>query len=300
MRSSYFCRKTGMLLVPYGSASLRAMATYERILALYRKDYPGMPVLLAFTSRLMIKRLEAREGITVPNIEEGLGKLSGQGCKQVVVQSLQIVPGGEFHRLVSISREYEKKDADPEKRLKITIGLPLLSGLEDCRRVSKILPDLWNEPTKDGGSNARDETDRKSQFAVEPKKDAVLLAGHGTGHPADAIYSQMAQVLKKDYSQVLLGTIEGFPGLLEMIDELKATGVQKVRLHPFLLVAGGHAENDISGPAPDSWKSTLERAGIEVDFHLSALGEIEGIVQILKEHSLKALEEMEIQADRRE
>jgi sirohydrochlorin cobaltochelatase len=254
------------------------MATYERILALYRKDYPGMPVLLAFTSRLMIKRLQEREGITVPNIEEGLAKLSCQGCKQVVVQSLQIVPGREFHRLVSLSREYEKKDADPEKRLKITIGLPLLSGLEDCRRVSKILPDLWND--------------------IEPKKDAVLLAGHGTGHPADAIYSQMAQVLKKDYGQVLLGTIEGFPGLLEMVDELKATGVQKVRLRPFLLVAGGHAENDISGPAPDSWKSTLERAGIEVDFHLSALGEIEGIVQILKEHSLKALEEMEMQADK--
>ena len=279
MRSSYFCRKTGMLLVPYGSASPRAMATYEKILALYRKDYPGMPVLLAFTSRLMIKRLQEREGIAIPNIEEGLGKLSGQGCKQVVVQSLQIVPGGEFHRLVSLSREYEKKDADPEKKLKIAIGLPLLSGLEDCRRVSKNLPDLWND--------------------IEPKKEAVLLAGHGTGHPADAIYSQMAQVLKKDYGQVLLGTIEGFPGLLEMIDELKATGVQKVRLRPFLLVAGGHAENDISGPAPDSWKSTLERAGIEVDFHLSALGEIEGIVQILKEHSLKALEEMEIQADRR-
>ncbi len=280
MRSSYFCRKTGMLLVPYGSASPRAMATYEKILALYRKDFPSMPVLLAFTSRLIIKRLQEREGIAIPNIEEGLGKLTGQGCKQVVVQSLQIVPGGEFHRLLSISREYERGEADPEKRLKITIGLPLLSGLEDCRRVSKNLPDLWND--------------------IESKKEAVLLAGHGTGHPADAIYSQMAQVLKKDYGQVLLGTIEGFPGLLEMIDELKATGVQKVRLHPFLLVAGGHAENDISGPAPDSWKSTLERAGIEVDFHLSALGEIEGIVQILKEHSLKALEEMEMQADRRE
>ena len=268
-----------MLLVPYGSASSRAMATYEKILALYRKDFPGMPVLLAFTSHLMIKRLQEREGIAIPNIEEGLGKLSCQGCKQVVVQSLQIVPGGEFHRLVSLSRECEKKDADPEKRMKIAIGLPLLSGIEDCRRVSKNLPDLWND--------------------IESKKEAVLFAGHGTGHPADAIYTQMAQVLKKDYGQVLLGTIEGFPGLLEMIDELKLIGAQKVRLRPFLLVAGGHAENDISGPAPDSWKSSLERAGIEVDFHLSALGEIEGIVQILKEHSLKALEEMEMQADRR-
>lgn len=281
--------KTGIVLVPYGSASLSAMATYEKIMALYRKDFPGIPILLAFTSRLMIQRLEKREGITVFGIEEALDMLSRQGCGQVVVQSLQIVPGGEFHRLVSLSREYERAENDPEKRLKIRIGFPLLSGLEDCRKVSKILPDLWNEPIRGAGSNEGVETGRMGQFAVDSKKEVVLLAGHGTGHPADAIYSQMARVLKKDYGQVLLGTIEGFPGLLEMIDELKASDVQKVRLRPFLLVAGGHAKNDISGPGPESWKSTLERDGFVVDVRLAALGEMDGIVSILLEHTRRAL-----------
>ena len=281
--------KTGIVLVPYGSASAQAMATYEKIIALYRKDFPGIPILLAFTSRLMIKRLLEREGITVLRIEEALDNLSGQGCKQVVVQSLQIVPGGEFHRLVSISREYEREKGDAEKRLKIRIGLPLLSGLEDCRMVSKILPDLWNESTRDAGLNAGEETGRMSQFAAGSKNEAVLLAGHGTGHPADAIYSQMARVLKQDYGQVLLGTIEGFPGLLEMIDELKASGAQKVRLRPFLLVAGGHAVNDIGGLGPDSWKSTLEREGFGVDVRLAALGDLDGIISILLEHTRSAL-----------
>lgn len=281
--------KAGIVLVPYGSASPQAVATYEKIMALYRNDFPGIPILLAFTSRLMIKRLQEREGITVLRIEEALAQLSRQGCKQVVVQSLQIVPGGEFHRLVSISREYESEKGDAEKRLKIRIGLPLLSGLEDCRRVSKILPDLWNESTRDAGLNAGEETGRMSQFGAGSKNEAVLLAGHGTGHPADAIYSQMARVLKQDHGQVLLGTIEGFPGLLEMIDELKASGAQKVRLRPFLLVAGGHAKNDISGPGPESWKSTLEREGFGVDVRLSALGEMDGIVSILLEHTRRAL-----------
>jgi sirohydrochlorin cobaltochelatase len=285
--------KMGMLLVPYGSASLRAMATYEKILATYRKDFPGMTILLAFTSRLMKKRLQEREGIAVLSIEEGLDRLSAQGCMQAVVQSLQIVPGGEFHRLVSISREYEGKEKDPEKRLKIRIGLPLLSSLEDCRRVSEVLPNLWSEPRREGEANDVKDTGRMEHFPIGSKKEAVLLAGHGTGHPADAVYSQMAQVLKRDHGPVLLGTIEGFPGLLEMIEELKACGAEKVRLRPFLLVAGGHAENDISGPGPDSWKSTLERAGFVVDVRLTALGEIEGIVSSLKEHTRRALEDLD-------
>lgn len=54
--------KAGIVLVPYGSASPQAVATYEKIMALYRNDFPGIPILLAFTSRLMIKRLEVREG----------------------------------------------------------------------------------------------------------------------------------------------------------------------------------------------------------------------------------------------
>ena len=92
--------KTGMLLVPYGSASSRAMATYEKILALYRKDFPEMPVLLAFTSRLMIKRLQEREGIAIPNIEEALGKPLRPGLQTGGGPILQIVLW-EFHRLAS-------------------------------------------------------------------------------------------------------------------------------------------------------------------------------------------------------
>ncbi|HON36302.1 MAG TPA: sirohydrochlorin cobaltochelatase [Methanothrix sp.] len=266
--------EAGILLAPYGSASPRAMATYERILASYRRSFPGMPILLAFTSGLMIKRLEEREGIAVLSIEEGLEQLSGLGCIQAVAQSLHIVPGGEFHRLVSQARGYKLKEADREERLRISIGLPLLSGLEDCLRLSGALPPLWNEPPRG------------------EEEDAVLLAGHGTGHPADALYSQMAQVLRRDHGRVLLGAIEGFPGIEEMIEELKACGAEKIRLRPFLLVAGGHAENDIAGPGRDSWKSTLEREGFEVDVRLKALGEMDGVVALLQEHTRRALESM--------
>ena len=74
--------------------------------------------------------------------------------------------------------------------------------------------------------------------------------GHGTGHPADALYSLMSRVLKKDHKNVFLGTMEGFSGLAELLPDLKGSGARVVRLLPFLLVAGGHAENDIFGQSP--------------------------------------------------
>jgi sirohydrochlorin cobaltochelatase len=69
--------------------------------------------------------------------------------------------------------------------------------------------------------------------------------------------------------------------------------VRKVRLLPFLLVAGGHAVNDIAGAGPESWKSTLEREGFEVEVHLRGLGDMESIVSILLEHTRSALVKME-------
>ena len=95
----------------------------------------------------------------------------------------------------------------------------------------------------------------------------------------------MAGVLKKDHRNVFLGTLEGFPGFVEIVAELKGSGVRKIRLLPFLLVAGGHAEKDIAGAGPESWKSTLEREGFEVDVRLCGLGEMEGIVSIFLEHT---------------
>ncbi|NTU70194.1 hypothetical protein HGB13_05290, partial [bacterium] len=39
----------------------------------------------------------------------------------------------------------------------------------------------------------------QSRSDRDPEKEAVLLVGHGTGHPADSLYSLMAQILKRDY-----------------------------------------------------------------------------------------------------
>ena len=124
----------------------------------------------------------------------------------------------------------------------------------------------------------------------------MVLVAHGTGHPADALYSLLADVLRREQrgANVFLGSIEGYPGLIEIAEDLKSCGTRKVRLLPFLLVAGGHANSDIAGEGPGSWKSVLEREGFSVSADLRGLGECPEIVSLFLEHTRSALSKMEI------
>ncbi|MDQ1262247.1 MAG: Cobalt chelatase [Euryarchaeota archaeon] len=264
----------GIVLAPYGTLFPQALATYSQIQKTYEHAFPGSPIRLAFTSNLMRKRLQEREGISIPSLQAALEELCNQGSKRVVVQSLQIVPGGEFHQVAALVQELKWKNHSISR---LEIGSPLLSSLPDCRRVSSLLPALWSGDT----------------YRRDPVKEAVLLVGHGTGHPADALYSLMHQVIREEHENVFLGTIEGFCGLDGILPELNGSGTRVVRLLPFLLVAGGHAENDIFGQSHESWKSTMEREGYEVVTDRRGLGESAEIVSLFLEHTKNAQERME-------
>lgn len=64
----------------------------------------------------------------------------------------------------------------------------------------------------------------------------------------------------KGYENFHVGTIEGYPTFDTMLAKLKASGVKKVMLMPFMFVAGDHVNNDIAG----DWKKELEDNGYEV------------------------------------
>ncbi|MCK9441649.1 MAG: sirohydrochlorin cobaltochelatase, partial [Methanothrix sp.] len=184
----------GIVLAPYGTLFPPALATYDQILKAYERMFPGSLVRLAFTSHLMRKRLQEKKGISIQSLPAALRELCDLGSESVIVQSLQIVPGREFHQVAALVQEL--KGANPAFS-RLEIGLPLLSDLPDCRKVSSFLPALCCDPA----------------YRRNPEKEAVLLVGHGTGHPADALYSLMSMVLKEEHKNVFLGTIEGFSGL---------------------------------------------------------------------------------------
>jgi sirohydrochlorin cobaltochelatase len=274
---------TAIVLVPYGSSYPQAIDTYNRIKAVYEREFPGSPVRLAFASQLMIKRLNEKEGIVIPSPLASLAQLFDLGYKSAVVQSLQIVPGEEFHQMASLVKGL--KDIGTKSGFdRLELGLTLLAGPEDCKKVSSLIPAFL----KRYAVNREDREDLR-----DPESEAIVLVGHGTGHPADSLYSLMGSILRKDHHNVFLGTLDGFPGILDVISELKASGAKKVKLMPFLLVWGGHATNDLAGRGPSSLKSLLEQKGFEVDVQLQPLGEQEEIVSIYLEHTKAALKRIE-------
>jgi len=120
----------------------------------------------------------------------------------------------------------------------------------------------------------------------------VLLAGHGTNHPADALYCLLASILDKQYRNVFLASIEGAFGLEDLLPALKERGAERILLMPFMLVAGGHAEKDLFGVDPQSWKSILEREGYQVSSHNQGMGESSEVISLFLERTRRAMDKM--------
>ena len=67
---------------------------------------------------------------------------------------------------------------------------------------------------------------------------------------------------------VILAQMLGWPHLDTVTPQLKAKGIKNVTLMPLMMVAGDHANNDMAGDEPDSFKSQLEAEGFKVSTYI--------------------------------
>lgn len=256
--------KKAILVVSFGTTyeSTRKL-TIEKIEDSIRDKFKTYEVRRAFTSHMVIKKLKDVYGIYVEKPEEALQRLYEEGFSEVVVQPLHIIPGEEYEYISKVVENYRKQD----RFCNITLGRPLLyfKGEENLPDDYSILVEAL-----------------KTQFK---EKENVILMGHGTHHPANAVYSCLQAVLKDHgLSNVFIGTIDGYPTLNNIIQYLKEKEIKELTLMPLLLVAGDHAINDMASDEEDSWKSILEREGFKVNIYLRGLGENEKIQEIYIKH----------------
>ena len=272
--------KMGIVLVSYGSLNSHAWETYEKIRFDYVKAFPGADVRLAFTSDFIRRVLSEKQGIFFHNPLTALAELFNQGCRSAVAQSLHVIPGSEFQQMASLV--HGSKNSEKSWFRNLEIGTPLLSSLQDCMEVSKALRPEFQSTKIEGH-------DQENENSADSEEVAYVLMGHGTSHSANRVYSQMAKVLEKDQKNVFLGTLEGFPGIDEVLLQTKKSGVEKVILMPFLLVAGGHALEDLTGDSANSWRGVFEREGFRTEVILKSLAENDGVIDIFVEHTRKAV-----------
>lgn len=246
--------KDAILVMSFGTTFKDTRAkTIDATVEAIKAAHPGVKVVTAFTSHIIIDRIKANEGIVYPTPEEALAALKAEGYTRVALTSLDIIPG----------MEYDYKDAVYQLHKndfkKMSIGTPLMYWQGQEGQADDITATMEALST---------------QFPKMGKKDAVLIMAHGTPHPANAYYSVMQSRLEElGYKNAYIFSVEGWPHLETVMPELKEKGIKNVTLMPLMMVAGDHANNDMAGDEPDSFKSILQANGFKVKTYLHGLGE---------------------------
>ena len=226
--------KKAILVVSFGtSVNATREKTIDRIEADIQKVMPDRAFYRAWTSGMIIRKIEKRDDVHINTVEEAMKQMLLDGITDVIVQPTHVIRGIEYDQLKEAVLERSSQFEQ------VRIGTPLLTTSEDADEVIQ-----------------------------------AVMEEIGT--------------IEKEEAVVFMGTVEAEPSLDTLLEKIQTLHVKRVILAPFMVVAGDHAINDMSGDEDDSWKSKFEKAGYEVECILKGLGEYPEVRQIYVKHALKA------------
>ena len=285
-----------ILLVAFGSTWEQAYDTFDKVVADYKSQFSGWDVYLSFSSAICINNARVGEN-TAPkdyySPEHWLTAIGLAGYKQIVVQSLQVIPGEEYRNVRDgfVKNFMNNKNGDfTEAYMKsidrqVTIGVPLMGEDQDVEDLANVLvAESDIKEALDGGYT-------------------VAFMGHGNpdgydyygGNIRYVELEHALQVLKPQ--QIYVGTVDMEDNYItQVIERMQADGIKsgKVQLYPLMSIAGDHAHNDMADEEdPESWISTFTAEGYEPVAYISNFKEpcwkkynaAEGYIPALAERS---------------
>ena len=271
-----------ILVVAFGSTWEQAYDTFDKVVADYKSQFSGWDVYLSFSSAICINNARAGENVAPRDYfdpEHWLTAIGLAGYKQVVVQSLQVIPGEEYRRVRDTyvkdfmnNRNGDFTDAYMKSLdQNVVVGTPLMAEESDAEALATVLN---NEPDIKAAVN----------------KGIVAFMGHGNPEGYDYYggnirYLQLEDALRNLNKNYYVGTVDmketyaedvlahigggkfdyqvGDMGKTSYYDKNTAT---KAQLYPLMSIAGDHAHNDMADPEdPESWYSLFNEAGIETE-----------------------------------
>lgn len=245
--------KKAIIVVSFGTSYLESIEkSIGKIEEGIRERFEEYEVYRAFTSHRIIKKLKEKHNIIVPTPEEILDELQSRGYEEIIIQPLHIIPGEEFQYITRVRDEYKNKFNT------LHVGRPVFyyEGIKDIPNDYSLFIESIKDLINDNN---------------------VVMVGHGTPHPSNAVYGCLQCVLEdKGYDNVFIGTVKGYPTFESVLNRLNKRNIKEVTIVPLMLVAGGHAINDMASDNEYSWKSMLEANGIKVNMYLHGLGEHKG------------------------
>ena len=268
-----------ILLVAFGSTWEQAYDTFDKVVADYKSSFPGWDVYLSFSSAICINQARAGENVDPKDYydpEHWLTAIGLAGYKQIIVQSLQVIPGEEYRRVrdnyvkdFMNNRNSDFTDAYMKSiDRNVVVGTPLMAEETDAQILAQTL---------------NNEADVKAAVA----EGIVAFMGHGNPEGYDYYggnirYLQLENNLRKinknyyvgtvdmdnTYAEDVLKHIEGgkfkyIVGDIPVDITYEANTNKKAQLFVLMSIAGDHAHNDMADPDDDeSWYSLFNEAGI--------------------------------------
>ncbi|MBQ3827750.1 MAG: sirohydrochlorin cobaltochelatase, partial [Prevotella sp.] len=194
-----------ILLVAFGSTWEQAYDTFDKVVSEYKSTFSGYDVYLSFSSAICINN--ARDGENTDpkdyyDPEHWLTAIGTAGYKQVVVQSLQVIPGEEYRRVRdSYVKDFmNNRNGDFSKAymksldLNVVVGTPLMADEIDAKNLANVL---------------NNEADVKAALA----NGIVAFMGHGNPEGYDYYggnvrYLQLENYLRELNPNFYVGTVD--------------------------------------------------------------------------------------------
>lgn len=269
-----------ILLVAFGSTWEQAYDTFDDVVGDYKRQFGGWDVYLAFSSAICINNARAGENVAPKDYydpEHWLTAIGLAGYKQVVVQSLQVIPGEEYRRVRdSYVKDFmNNRNGDfTEAYMKsldrnVVVGTPLMAEESDAVALATAL-------------------DNEADIHAAVAEGIVAFMGHGNPEGYDYYggnirYLQLEEALRAISSNYYVGTVDMdqtyAADVLEHIaggtftytvGDVTKTVVYEpntsttAQLYPLMSIAGDHAHNDMADEEDEeSWYSLFNAAGIE-------------------------------------
>ena len=268
-----------ILLVAFGSTWEQAYDTFDKVVDDYKAQFSGWDVYLSFSSAICINNARAGENVAPKDYydpEHWLTAIGLAGYKQVVVQSLQVIPGEEYRRVRdSYAKDFmNNRNGDftdaymKSLDLNVVVGTPLMAEESDAKTLATTL-------------NA------ESDVKAAVQQGIVAFMGHGNPEGYDYYggnvrYLQLEEYLRalnknyyvgtvdmdETYAEDVLKHIEGGTFDYQIGDVTKsitypANATKKAQLFVLMSIAGDHAHNDMADDEDEeSWFSMFNAEGI--------------------------------------
>ena len=294
-----------ILIVAFGSTWNNAFRAFDSTVEAYKEAFPDCDVFLSYSSAICINRAAAgentdedgnivRRNYYAPNF--WLHAFGTAKYKDITVQSLQVIPGEEYSRVINYIKDFANNslgDLDDEYLASLDghlwLGTPLLNSTDDVDEVASVL----NEQYKDLA------TDK-----------IVAFMGHGNPdtydtYKANVRYTQLEDALQKFSKNYYVGTVDMPDNYKQdVLARMQATGNLSgtVELFPLMSIAGDHAHNDMAGQGSDYWDADDEESednswyeyflhkGYSAEANVLGLLEVESVRNVWIKHTSEPVE----------